>query len=85
MDKIMSTRIEESVIQQIAILAKKLNTTKKAIIENAIQHYAEKIAFEQDIDILGHTCGIWQREEPPADTIQNIKDKMRQSQERYRR
>lgn len=85
MDKIMSTRIDESVIQRIGMLAKKLNTTKKAVIENAIQHYAKKIESDQDIDILLHTLGTWQRDESAAETVQRIRGKMRRSQERYKR
>ena len=85
MDKIMSTRIDESVIQRIGMLAKKLNTTKKAVIENAIQHYAKKIESDQDIDILVHTLGRWQRDESAAETVQRIRGKMRRSQERYKR
>lgn len=38
-DKIMSTRIDESVIQHIGMLAKKLGTSKKAVLENAVRCY----------------------------------------------
>ena len=43
MDKILSARVDESVIQRIGSLARQLNTTKKKIIEGAITLYAEKI------------------------------------------
>lgn len=85
MDKIMSTRIDETVIQHIGLLAKKLGTTKKAVLENAVRFYSEKVVAEQDFDILAHTFGSWQRDESAAETVQSIKDTMRKSQERHKR
>jgi predicted DNA-binding protein len=84
-DKIMSTRMDEAVIQRIGMLAKKLGTSKKAVLENAIRHYAEKMEAEFKMDILEHTCGSWYRDESAADTVHSIKDAMRESQERYKR
>ena len=85
MDKIMSTRIDEAVIQSIGQLAKMLGTSKKAVLENAVRYYAEKIEAEQGFDVLTHTLGSWQRDETTAETVQAIKDTMRKSQERYKR
>ncbi len=85
MDKIMSTRIDEAVIRHIGMLAKRLGTSKKAVLENAIRYYAEKIEEEQGFDILTHTFGSWRRDESAAETVQSVKDKMRKSQERYKR
>ena len=85
MDKIMSTRIDEAVIRHIGMLAKRLGTSKKAVLENAIRYYAEKIEEEQGFDILTHTFGSWKRDESAAETVQSIKDTMRKSQARYKR
>ena len=85
MDKIMSTRIDEAVIRHIGMLAKRLGTSKKAILENAVRYYAEKIETEQGFDVLTHTLGCWQRDKSAAETVQTIKDTMRKSQERYKR
>lgn len=85
MDKIMSTRMDEAIIQHIGMLATKLGVSKKAILENAVRQYAEKIEAEQGFDILTHTCGSWQRDESAAETVQTIKQTMRKSQERYKR
>jgi predicted DNA-binding protein len=85
MDKIMSARMDEAVIQRIGMLAKKLGTSKKAILENAIRHYAEKMEADLDMDILEQTCGSWRRDESAANTVQSIKEAMRKSQERYKR
>ena len=85
MDKIMSTRIDEAVIRHIGMLAKRLGTSKKAILENAVRCYVEKIEAEQGFDVLTHTFGSWQRDKTATETVQTIKDTMRGSQERYKR
>ena len=85
MDKIMSTRIDEAVIRHIGMLAKRLGTSKKAVLENAVRCYAEKIETEQGFDVLTDTFGNWQRNKSAAETLQAIKDTMRKSQERYKR
>ena len=85
MDKIMSTRIDEAVIRNIGMLAKRLGTSKKAVLENAVRCYVEKIETEQGFDVLTDTFGSWQRDKSAAKTLQTIKDTMRKSQERYKR
>ena len=85
MDKIMSTRLDEAVIKQIGMLAKKLNTTKKAVIENAVEYFAKEVEAEQQIDLLVQTWGCWERDESADETVQHIRQKVRQSQERYKR
>lgn len=84
MDKIMSTRMDEAVIQRVGLLAKKLGTSKKAVLENAVRYYAEKIEAEKGFDVLTHTFGSWQRDKSAVETVQTIKDTMRKSQERYK-
>ena len=61
--------MDESVAQHIDLLAKKLGTSKKAILENAIRYYTEKIEDEQDFDVFDHTFGSWQREKSAAEYI----------------
>jgi predicted transcriptional regulator len=69
MDKIMSIRIDEAVIRHFDMLAKKLGTSKKTILENAIRYYAEKIEAEQGFDVTTHTFGSWQRDESAAEIV----------------
>ena len=85
MDKIMSTRMDEAMIQQIGMLAKRLGTSKKAILESAVRHYADKVEADFETDVLAHTCGCWRRNESASETIRAIKETMRTSQERYKR
>ncbi len=69
MDKILSVRVDESVVQQIALLSTELNMTKKAIIESAIKQYSAKKSIEKEIDVFKKTCGVWKREETPHKNI----------------
>jgi hypothetical protein len=85
MDKIMSTRMDEAVIRHIGIIAKRLGTSKKAVLENAVRYYVEKIEAEQGFDVFTHTFGSWQRDKSALETVHTIKDTMRKSQERFKR
>lgn len=84
MDKILSARVDESVVQQIGNLAKQLNTSKKQIIEGAITLYAEKIEKETKKDILDQTFAAWQRNESARETVQKVRKSFRDSMERYK-
>ena len=57
MDKIMSTRMDEAVIRHIDMLAQKLGTSKKAILENAVRYYVEKVEADQFFDVFTDTFG----------------------------
>ena len=83
MDKILSARVNEEIIQQIGLIANELKTTKKAVIETAIQEYAKKIKKEGKIDLLELTLGAWKRDETADETVKSIKSKFKKSMERY--
>lgn len=85
MDKIFSSRIDEAVINKIGVLAQKLNTSKKSIIENAIKEYSQKVEKDHKVDILEQTCGAWQRTESPEETVKHVRDVFRKSMERNKR
>ena len=63
MDKIFSARVDEAIIQRIGLLARQLQTSKKSVIERAIVAYSEKVAEEQNFDVLDHTFGAWERDD----------------------
>lgn len=83
MDKILSARVDEAIIKQIGLLADRLRTTKKAVIEGAITSYAEKIAAEKDMDLLKLTAGSWKRDETVEETVSGARKLMRVSMERH--
>ena len=46
-----------------------LRTSKKKIIERAIEMYTVQIDKEQDFDAFENTCGAWRREESARETV----------------
>lgn len=82
MDKILSARVDDSVIRRIGSLARQLRTSKKRIIEEAIEMYAVKVETDGESDILDQTFGVWQRKEPAAETVRKIRKTFNESQSR---
>ncbi len=85
MDKIFSARVDESIIKRIGLLAQKLSTTKKSVIENAILVYSEQVETDKKLDILERTFGAWQRDESPDKTVKHVRDTFRKSMERHKK
>lgn len=69
MDKVLSARVDESTAKDIALLAQRLHTSKKRIIEGAVRMYADKIREEQDLDVFKQTFGAWKRSESIRRTV----------------
>ena len=84
MDKILSARVDESVILSITSLARRLNTSKKKIIENAIRLYANKIDQQENQDVFELTNGAWQREESPSQIVDKARKIFRESMEKHK-
>ncbi len=85
MDKILSARVDETIIRRIGVLAQELDTTKKAVIEAAILSYADKIEAEKKIDVLEKTPGAWKRKESAEEDIEHARRTFRKSMERHQR
>ena len=85
MDRVLSARVDESVVTQIGVLARELHTTKKSIIEGAIHLFAEKVEEEHGVDILDLTFGAWTRSEAAHKTVRRAREAFSGSMTRYRR
>ena len=83
MDKILSARVDESVVSRIGSLARRLRTSKKKIIESAIETYAAHVDKEQDFDVFEHTCGAWHRKGTARDTAAKVRRTFRDSMQRH--
>jgi predicted DNA-binding protein len=83
MDKVLSARVSESVLRRLGVLSRKLGVTKKAVIEQAIEMYADRV--EHDSDPLDQTHGVWQRDEDPSETVDRARDAFRRSMDRHQR
>ncbi len=83
MDKVLSARIDESVIQQIGLLSRKLNTSKKNIIEASIKLYSEQTGLKSKIDVFENTCGAWKRSETAQESVLISRGAFNQSMQRH--
>ncbi len=83
MDKIFSARVDEATIQRIGLLARQLQTSKKNVIERAIVAYSEKVAKEQNFDVLEHTLGAWERDDTPQETVDKARNAFRESMQKH--
>lgn len=84
MDKVLSARVDEAVILRIGALAQQLGTTKKAVIERAVQSLAERVEAERNTGVLEQTLGAWQRDESPDETVERTREAFRDSMARCR-
>ena len=68
MDKVLSARVDESVVRQIGLLAHQLRVSKKRILEGAVRLYAHTMRSKSELDVLEHTFGAWKRKEKAGAT-----------------
>lgn len=85
MDKIFSARVDESVIQRVRSLARRLGISKKQIIENAVRTYAAQMDQEDKFDALEWTCGAWRRKESARRIAEKARRTFRKSLEKHKR
>lgn len=85
MDRVFSARVDETIIQRIGSLARRLRTSQKRIIEDAVLNYADKLDLEEKFDAFEQTCGAWHRKEPAEQVVKEARKEFRKSMERYRK
>ena len=85
MDKILSTRVDESIIHQLNMMTDVLSTTKKAVLEKAILTLMKQVEYEKEITILDITFGAWQRKESVEKTVQHGRETFQKSMVRHRK
>lgn len=85
MDKIFSARVDESVIRRIGSLARRLRTSKKKVIEDAVRTYADQIDQEQGHDVFEQTSGAWRRKKSAGRIVDEARKTFRKSMKRRRK
>lgn len=85
MDKVFSTRMDESVARRVRELAYRLGVSKKALVERAIRELAERLETEEGTDVFDASCGAWMREESPDEIAEVARKRFSESMERRRR
>ena len=83
MDKVLSTRVDEEVVQTLDTLARTLRTSKKRIVEDAIRLYSETVA--QKPDPLEQSFGAWRRSQAPDELHRRIRAAFEDSMHRHQR
>ncbi len=83
MERIMSTRIDDSVVALIDRIAREKKLTKKRIIEVAVRNFWQKIKDEKELDIFQDSFGAWKRDEPVEETVLKSRMAFNQSMERH--
>ncbi len=84
MDKILSARVDEMILNKISFLAQKLHVSKKKVIEGAVQLYAQRMEAAGDMNVFAQTSGAWKRKETIEQTVTQTKSAFRKSMERHR-
>ena len=85
MDRVLSTRIDDAVYRKLNDLSSKMRTSKKAVIEKAIGLLGQRYEQERETNVFDETCGIWNRNEAPEETVTRIRAAFRQSVTRLQR
>ena len=83
MDKILSARLDEAVVDELERACKKLGTTKKQFLEEAIRQRAATLSGDGP-DVWAETCGAWVRREAPETTIRRARRAVERSMTRHR-
>jgi hypothetical protein len=71
MDKVFSTRLDETIVDELTRMSRRLGISKKRLLEEAIRLRAGRAGA--GADVWAETCGAWQRRETPAGTIRKTR------------
>ncbi|MCX6348806.1 MAG: ribbon-helix-helix protein, CopG family [Candidatus Aureabacteria bacterium] len=85
MDKILSARLDESAVSSLDSLARRLRSSKKKILEQAIKQFAAEIDRAQKFDVFRETHGAWRREESAECLVKEARRAFRDSLQRHQR
>jgi predicted DNA-binding transcriptional regulator len=85
MEKVLSTRLPEEVIEELEQASRRLGITKKQFLQEAIRMRAAETSRERAREIIDRAWGAWVRDEPPEETVAAIKRAFRESAERRQR
>ena len=85
MDKILSARVDEVVLRRLSYLARRLRSSKKAVIERAIIDLAERVESGDNEYELVESFGAWKRDGSPEVTTDRVREAFQSSMERHRR
>jgi hypothetical protein len=73
MQKVFSARLDESVLDEMERVTRKLKITKRRFLEEAIHRHAVELTGKEGSDVWTETLGAWKRREKPATTIRRAR------------
>ena len=79
MDKIFSTRLDETILEELNRVTRRLGITKRRFLEEAIRLRAEQLGAADDSDVWTETLGIWRRRESAPAIIRRARAEFRRS------
>jgi hypothetical protein len=83
MDRVLSARLDESIVDQLTRLSRHMRVSKKHVLERAISLFAESVEAEGKVDVLDRTFGSWRRRESAEHTVRHARAAFRKSMERH--
>ncbi len=85
MDRIFSARVDESLVAQIRLLAKRLHTSQKNVLESAIRIFSDSLEGLNMPKVFDETCGAWTRKGSPDALRTEIKTLFHKGMGRHHR
>jgi hypothetical protein len=84
MDKVLSARLDATVVDELDRMSRRLGVSKKTLLEEAIRMRARRTAASSG-DVWTDTCGLWRRREEPAATVRRVRRAFEQAMHRTHR
>lgn len=83
MDKVMSARLDEAVIDEMEKVGRRLKLTKKRFLEQAIKTQIALLSTAADTDIWAETSGIWKSPEKTEVILEKVRRPFRRTFSRH--
>ena len=83
MDRVFSTRLDESLVDELERLSRHLGVSKKRIIEEAIRQKAAEVRPDSSVNVWLETSGAWKRSESARTTIRRVRRAFETSMKRH--
>lgn len=82
MDRVFSTRLDETIVDELRRATKRLGISKKQFVEEAIRLRMARAGGDEEADLWTETCGAWKRRGAPAATIRGARRAFEASMQR---
>ncbi len=85
MQRMISTRLDEAVIEAVDRASRKLRIPKRQFIEDALRDRVDRVLGADGSDGWQATLGAWKRRESPRTTLRNARQAFRHGFQRHHR